>query len=56
MNITTIDHSTAGSTEFADFLMLGVGSASPRVVAVLAQAIGLPIETVVDAVNRTGAR
>ena len=56
MNITTIDRSTAGSTEFADFLMLGVGSASPRVVAVLAQAIGLPIETVVDAVYRAPVR
>lgn len=40
----------------ADVLITGVGSATPRAVAALAQGVELPIEAVVDAVYRAPAR
>lgn len=52
--VTETSPSTA--TSMADVVMLGVGRATPRAVAALAQAVELPIESVVDAVYRAPVR
>lgn len=40
----------------ADVIVTGVGSASPRAAAALSEALGLPVETIVDAIYRAPAR
>lgn len=55
------DHSSIDSENLAadrifDLVVTGVGAASPRAAAVLAEAIGLPLEAVVDAIYRAPGR
>lgn len=51
-----IDTEAGAGDDRADVVVTGVGSASPRAAAALSQALGLPVETVVDAIYRAPAR
>lgn len=50
------DEPVAACADRCDLLIMGPGRASPRVAGVLAEALGLPIEAIVDAMYRAPGR